>query len=99
MGEEDAISIATEIEVLEHLDHPSVVKLHDVMEDDNYLYMILEYMDGGTLRDRLIDEKKRMHRLNEEEVYKIASPIVDAMEYCHDMGVVHRDLKVFRRIR
>lgn len=80
--------------MLEDLDYPSIVKLYDVMEDDENLYMILEYMDGGTLRDRLIDLKKAHHRLTEAEIAKIISPIVDAMEYCHHIGVVHRDLKV-----
>jgi calcium/calmodulin-dependent protein kinase I len=92
LGEEEAISIAREIEIMESLDHPSVIKLHDVMEDDENIYMILEYMNGGTLRDRLFSEGNR--KLSEKDVYTIVSPIVDAMEYCHAMGVSHRDLKV-----
>ena len=84
----------TEIEIMEKIDHPNVVKLFDLKEDDEYLYMVLEYMAGGSLRDRLLEEKKKHHRLSEEEIFGIISPIVDAMEYCHGNGVVHRDLKV-----
>jgi len=94
LGPEEIQSIVTEIEILEKIDHPSVVKLHDLKEDDDFLYMILEYMAGGTLRERLVEERKNHHRLTEAEIYKILCPIVDAMEYCHDIGVVHRDLKV-----
>ena len=84
----------TEIEIMEKIDHPNVVKLFDLKEDDEYLYMVSEYMAGGSLRDRLLEEKNKHHRLSEDEIFGIISQIVDAMEYCHENGVVHRDLKV-----
>ena len=94
MGEPEIQSIVTEIEIMEKIDHPNVVKLYDLKEDDEYLYMVLEFMAGGSLRDRLLEEKKKHKKLSEEEIFGIIAPIVDAMEYCHENGVVHRDLKV-----
>lgn len=91
MSQDDIEAIMREIELLRNIDHPNVVKLHDLKGDDNNLYMIFEYMAGGTLRQRMYDLKEP---LSEEETYQIISPIVDAMEYCHAEGIVHRDLKV-----
>lgn len=75
---------------MKELDHPNIIKLYDLKEDEDKLYMILEFMDGGTLDSRIIDERN----LSEEDVYCIVRCIVDAMEFCHSRNIVHRDLKV-----
>lgn len=96
LDEHELKTIQSEVKALEEIDHPSVVKLYDLFLDGNgdYLYMVLEYMGGGTLRDRLYEERKRKHTLSEDEIFNIISPIVEGMEYCHSIGIVHRDLKV-----
>mmetsp|Transcript_72698 Transcript_72698/g.109651 ORF Transcript_72698/g.109651 Transcript_72698/m.109651 type:complete len:102 (+) Transcript_72698:190-495(+) len=71
------------------IDHPNVVKLFEIFEDDDYLYMVLELMTGGELFVRIVD---RDH-FSEKEGAEIIKPIVDALNYCHSMGIAHRDLK------
>ena len=74
-----------------------MVKLYDLKEDEDKVYMVLEYMEGGPLRQRLVDLKpphEGQKTLSEEEVHQIIATVADAMEYCHSIGIVHRDLKV-----
>jgi len=93
LQEEDIKSILNEIEILNRIDHPNVVKLAEMFEDDKNFYMVLELMKGGSLQSRLASLQSASRRLTEPEIYKIIAPIVDAMEYCHSENVVHRDLK------
>ena len=85
-----------EIEVLNRIDHPNVVKLHEMFEDAQNFYMVLELMKGGSLQSRLVDHQQKVGKLTESEIHKIIQPIVDAMAYCHEENIVHRDLKVSR---
>ena len=63
--------------------------MYGFFEDRSHLYIVLEYMDGGTLYQRLKDEVK----LDERETAKIIRQIADAVDYMHDRGIVHRDIK------
>lgn len=86
---EDMLAIQSEVEILIQLDHPNVVKLHEVWEDKTKFYMVMELMTGGELFDRIVE---RDH-FSEKEASDIIRPLVDAINYCHKLGVAHRDLK------
>lgn len=73
------------------MDHPNVVKLYEIFEDEDYIYLVLELMTGGELFDRIVDKE----HYSEKEAADTIRPIVDAIKYCHSLGIVHRDLKVF----
>lgn len=88
--QDDVAYLINEIQILKELDHPNIVKLFDLKEDEDKLYMVLEHMAGGSLETRLVDDRF----LPEEEVYSIVKSLVDAMEFCHSRSIVHRDLKV-----
>jgi len=89
MQQEDLLALQTEVEILSQIDHPNVVKLYEVWEDKSKFYMVMEIMTGGELFDRIVEKD----HYSEKEAADTIRPIVDAIRYCHNMGVAHRDLK------
>jgi len=73
--------------------HPNVIAMHDVGDDNGQLYLVMEYLDGETLRQWL----HRTLRSGKEVAYHVAkeiiSRILDGLRAAHEVGVVHRDLK------
>ncbi|HJR50123.1 MAG TPA: protein kinase [Gemmatimonadales bacterium] len=78
-----------EIEVAARLQHPAIVTLHDSGETEGWVYYIMPYVEGESLRDRLA----RQGELPIEEAVRILSEVLDALAYAHGKGVVHRDIK------
>ncbi|XP_044499768.1 CBL-interacting serine/threonine-protein kinase 1-like [Mangifera indica] len=82
--------IKREIATLKLLKHPNVVRLHEVLASKSKIYMVLEYVTGGELFDRIASKGK----LPEAEGRKIFQQLIDGVSYCHNKGVFHRDLKL-----
>lgn len=78
-----------EIAVMRLLEHENIVKLFDVWENSNELYLIMEYVDGGELF-HYVESRKG---LPEDETIFIFRQIVAALLYCHRLHICHRDLK------
>src|SRR3954471_5224421 len=72
-------------------DHPHVVTVHDIGEEDGDPYIVSQFMAGGALDDLLANAPGR--RLDLDSTLTIADGITQALEYAHARGVVHRDLK------
>lgn len=89
MGEDDEAALMTEVEILSQLDHPNAVKLYEVFEMQDQLFLVMELLSGGELFDRIVEKES----YNEREASDTIRPIVDAIRYCHSIGVIHRDLK------
>ena len=82
-----------EIEVLMKMDHPNIVKLYEVFESDNSLYLIMEECYGGELFDRILHRINTNNMYTEREACLLMKQIIGAIEYCHNNGIAHRDLK------
>ena len=78
-----------EIQVAARLTHPHILALHDSGEAGGFLYYVMPYIDGGSLRQQLAGGA----RLHVERALAIAAPVADALSYAHRMGVLHRDIK------
>lgn len=78
-----------EIEIAAGLTHPHVLALHDSGEAGGFLYYVMPCITGGSLRQRIEQEK----RLPVSQALKIAAPVADALSYAHRMGIFHRDIK------
>ncbi len=78
-----------EIEVAAKLQHPHILPLHDSGEVDGFLYYVMPFVEGVSLREKLIQAGE----LPVHDVVRILSEISDALAYAHAHGVVHRDMK------
>lgn len=78
-----------EANLMQDLDHPGICKLFEVYQDDDVLYMVLEYLQGGELFDKIVAEEK----MSEETIADIIKQVACALKYAHSCGVAHRDLK------
>src|SRR5438034_8859036 len=78
-----------EIETAARLQHPHILSLHDSGDADGFLYYVMPYVEGESLRQRLAREKQ----LPLEDALRIAGEVATALSYAHSRGVVHRDIK------
>jgi len=87
-----------EITLLEEVDHPNIIKLKEVFEDEKYLHLVTELCTGGELFDRIIAKTQSDEgHYSEHDAAEIVKAILDAIRYCHDVKhICHRDLKVRR---
>ena len=83
----------TEINLLRATDHPNIIKLYEIYEDNKYIYLIMEECSGGEFFDSLAKRAKEKKMYTEKECAKIFKQILEAVNYLHAHGVCHRDLK------
>jgi len=82
-------SIINEVTALKNLDHPNIIKLYEVYEDNDCIYLVQEFCEGGELFDYIAD---RDH-LSEKDAANIFKQIMQAIIYWHKNRICHRDLK------
>src|SRR4051794_19859922 len=78
-----------EIKLTANLQHPHILPLFDSGAADSYLFYVMPFVEGETLRDRITCEKQ----LPIADAVRIATEIASALDYAHRHGVVHRDIK------
>ena len=84
-----------EAAVVAQLRHPNIVQVFDFNRDGDDFYMVMEFVDGETLRDRL----NRLHAEGSDmplaDVINYATNICEAADYAHQRSLIHRDIKIF----
>ncbi len=78
-----------EIKITANLTHPHILPLHDSGEAEGFLYYVMPFIRGQTLRERIVKEGE----LPVNETVRIIREVVDALAFAHSEGVVHRDIK------
>lgn len=84
-----AEQIKREIATMKLIKHPHVVRLFEVMGSKSKIFIVLEFITGGELFDKIVNHG----RMHEDEARKYFQQLINAVDYCHSRGVYHRDLK------
>lgn len=88
--EQDLIHIRREIEIMTALCHPHIITIYEVFENKDKIVIVMEYASRGDLYDYICDKQN----FSEPEARHFFRQIVSAVHYCHQNGIVHRDLKL-----
>ena len=84
-----------ELRILKDLHHPNIVHLEDVKKDDKYYYIVMEFVNGGSLTDCLKKYQMKYGKSFPEEIVQyLMRQIVDAIKFIHKRNIIHRDLKL-----
>ena len=84
--EENKARFIQEAKAASALNHPNVCTIHDIQEDDGQLFLVMEYIDGVTLRDNT-------QNLTEKKILDIGTQVAEGLAAAHEKGIVHRDIK------
>jgi calcium/calmodulin-dependent protein kinase I len=84
-------SLKTEVRVLMNIEHPNIVNLIDVFEDENKVYLVMNLMTGGELFDRICQQHPNGY--SEKQASQLIRKIIVVVQYLHSKGIIHRDLK------
>jgi calcium-dependent protein kinase len=79
----------SEIDILRMMEHDHVMKLFEVYESDRYIHMVMEYLPGGELFDKIRSKVK----YSESDAKEVMKRLLSALAYMNDNNIVHRDLK------
>ncbi len=82
-----------EARLVARLSHPNIVTVHDASEQNGHLYIVMQLISGGTLKQRLDQLQAQGRAMDASETMTIFVPLADALAYAHKQGIIHRDIK------
>ena len=83
--------IMEEVAILNTLDHPNIVKYYETYDDNKYIYLVMEYITGGQLFDKITAQKNQ--NFSEHDACTYMRELFSCINHCHASGIVHRDIK------
>lgn len=90
ISNQEYISVKNELEIMKVTKHPQILQLYDIIENEDYIYVIMEHCKEGDLFSYL---EKRHFKLPEPRVAQIIHRLATAVYFLHEYGIIHRDLK------
>lgn len=85
--------LQSELQLILNLDHPNIIKLHQIMYDNKFINIVMELVQGITLSDLIAPDGENIRKIPESECVIIMQQACAALNYLHSQGVAHRDLK------
>jgi serine/threonine protein kinase len=89
LTEADLLSLQQEVDILNSLNHPNIIKCYEVYDEPEFYYIVTELVTGGELFDRILT---KVH-YTEKEARDLSKILLTSIKYLHSIGIVHRDLK------
>jgi calcium/calmodulin-dependent protein kinase I len=89
MSEDDIKTVNEEVRIMRMLQHPNIVKFIDVFDEKEHIYVVIEYLEGGALFDRVVEKEF----YSEKDARDLIFVFLSALKFCHDRDIVHRDIK------
>ena len=90
MNSDDLLLVRREIDILRVCHHKNIIKMYDYIENENFIFIILEYIHDGSLLDYIINNTTT---ISEAFINSIIAQMATALQYLHGLGIIHRDLK------
>ena len=84
-------AIQEEVKILTNLDHPNIVKYYETYIDEKFIYLVMEYVGGGELFDKIASQKNQV--FGEDMAKEYMQKLLGACHHMHSQGIVHRDIK------
>jgi len=92
-GEDFLARFEREARAVAGLRHAQIVQIHDFSAEDELYYMVMEYVDSGTLQEKLVEASKANTFIPVQQVLSILRQIGQALDYAHQQDILHRDIK------
>jgi len=83
------VNIVREVKNMGRVEHDNIVKLYESFEDDSFLWLVMEYVEGKELFEMIVSKTQ----FNEKDAAHVVKQVLSALKYLHECDIVHRDLK------
>jgi serine/threonine protein kinase len=90
---EDDAALNYEVSALERLQHEHIIQYHESFKSEGYLYIVIDYAEGGDMANRIKIAKSKGYKFPESQVWKWFIQLCMALHYIHSNKIIHRDLK------